>query len=204
VVVRILIADDHEVVRTGLKKVLETRPEWEVVALAADGREAVQKALETKPDVAIVDYALPRANGIEVTRRIHSELPKTAVLIFTMHDNETLVEEAVAAGARGYVLKSDANDYLVAAVEALARHRPFFAARTSDPSSRREGSPLTRRQRQIVQLIAEGQSNKEISRSLNISLKTVETHRSEVMRRLGISSSAALVRYAVRNKLIEP
>jgi DNA-binding NarL/FixJ family response regulator len=210
-VVRILIADDHEVVRSGLQRILEAQPKWEVVAAAADGAEAVQKAFETKPDVAVIDYSLPLINGIEVTRQIRARLPRTEVLIFTMHDNETLIRELLQAGARGYLLKSDASPHLIGAIEALASHRPFFTAKVSETllhslitRPRREASTLTDRERQIVQLIAEGHTNKAIAGLLNISLKTVETHRSAVMRKLKISSSAALVRYAIRNKMIEP
>jgi DNA-binding NarL/FixJ family response regulator len=209
-VTRILIADDHDVVRSGLRAILEAHPNWEVVAEAADGREAVLNAIETKPDVAVVDYSLPLVNGVEVTRQIRARLPKTEVLIFTMHDNERLIEELLKAGARGYLLKSDAKRYLVEAIEALAIHKPFFTAKVSEAllhsfraRTSREGSSLTNRERSIVQLIAEGHSNKEIGQLLDISIKTVETHRSAIMRKLNLSSSAALVRYAIRNKLVE-
>ena len=207
---RILIADDHEVVRSGLRKILEAQPSWQVVAEAADGMEAVAKAIETVPDIAVIDYSLPILNGVEVTRQIRRRLPRTEVLIFTMHDNEALVTQLLQAGARGYLLKSDANRHLVAAIEALASHRPFFTANVSEALLRsfivrphRAGLVLTPREHQIVQLIAEGHSNKAIANLLNISLKTVETHRATVMRKLNLSSAAALVRYAVRNKVIE-
>ena len=207
---RILIADDHEVVRSGLRTILETHPNWEVVAEAADGKEAILKAIETKPDIAVIDYSLPLANGIEVTRRIHAQLRKTEVLIFTMHDNETLIQELVKAGARGYLLKSDAKRYLVEAIEALAIHRPFFTGKVSEAllgsfltGYKRTGSTLTNRERSVVRLVAEGHTNKHIAELLDISIKTVETHRSTVMRKLNLSSSAELVRYAIRNKLVE-
>ena len=197
-------------VRLGLRKILEAQPSWEVVAEAADGKEAVAKAIETVPDIAIIDYSLPILNGVEVTRQIRKRLPKTEVLIFTMHDNEALARELLQAGARGYLLKSDANRHLVAAIEALASHRPFFTAIISEAllhsltaRPRREGSVLTPRERQIVQLIAEGHTNKAIAKLLNISIKTVETHRATVMRKLNLSASAGLVRYAIRNKIIE-
>jgi DNA-binding NarL/FixJ family response regulator len=209
-VIRILIADDHEVVRAGLQSVLEAQSNWEVVAVAGDGREAIQKAAETKPDIAIIDYSLPLLNGIEVTRQIRARLPRTEVLIFTMLDNETLIEELLKAGARGYLLKSDANRHLISAIEALASHKPYFTSKVSDvllssltARPGKEGSVLTNREREVVQLIAEGHTNKAIARLLTISLKTVETHRSAAMRKLDITSSAALVRYAIRNKLIE-
>ena len=184
IMTRILIADDHQVVRSGLRAILEAQPNWEVVAEAADGKEAILKAIETKPDVAVLDYSLPLVNGIEVTRQIRARLPRTEVLIFTMHDNETVIEELVRAGARGYLLKSDARRDLMAAIEALANHRPYFTARVSEAllksfltESNRTGSTLTNRERGVVQLIAEGHTNKSVANLLNISMKTVETHR---------------------------
>ncbi|HEU4518525.1 MAG TPA: response regulator transcription factor [Microvirga sp.] len=210
---RILIADDHEVVRRGVRAILEARPDWEVVAEAADGNQAVELAAATRPDVAVLDFSLPLLNGLEVTRRIRQTLPKTQVLIFTMHDNEDLIRGALQAGARGYLLKSDADGQLVSAVEALTQQRPFFSWRVSEALlesflDRRPGaagtSPLTPREREIVQLIAEGKSNKEVGKHLNVSIKTVETHRAAAMRKVGASSTADLVRYAVRNHLIEP
>jgi DNA-binding NarL/FixJ family response regulator len=209
-VTRILIADDHEVVRDGLRKLLEAHPNCEVVAEAADGREAVAKALEVTPDIAVVDYSLPLINGIEVTRQIRSRLPTTEVLIFSMHDNEKIFDELLRAGARGYVLKSDAKLHLLDAIDSLAAHRPFFSSQVSEAlltSFRRkqhgESQALTPREREIVKLIAEGHSNKEVAVKLSISLKTVETHRATVMRKLNLSSSASLVRYAIRNKFVE-
>jgi DNA-binding NarL/FixJ family response regulator len=207
---RIMIADDHEVVRSGLRKILESQPKWEVVGEACDGKEAVAKALELKPDIAVLDYALPLVNGIEATRQIRARQPRTEVLIFTMHDNETLIRDLLAAGARGFLLKSDAKRFLLAAIESLALHKPFFTAKVSeallDSFLKRPGHAqfaLTPRERGVVQLIAEGHSNKQIANVLNISLKTVETHRAAVMRKLNLSSSASLVRYAIRNKIIE-
>ena len=209
--IRILIADDHEVVRSGLRKILEAQPSWEVVAEAGDGKDAITKATETKPDVAVLDYSLPLINGIEATRQIRARLPKTEVLIFTMHDNETLIQELLKAGARGYLLKSDAKRHLIGAIESLAGHKPFFTAKVSEAllvsflaRPAREGSTLTNRERGVVQLIAEGHTNKQIANILNISLKTVETHRAAIMRKLNLSSSAGLVRYAIRNKIVEP
>jgi DNA-binding NarL/FixJ family response regulator len=207
---RILIADDHEVVRSGLRKILEAQPNWEVVAEAGDGKEAIHKAAETRPDVAVLDYSLPLVNGIEATRQIRARLPKTEVLIFTMHDNETLIQELLKAGARGYLLKSDAKRHLIGAIESLASHKPFFTAKVSETlldtflaRPNREGSTLTNRERGVVQLIAEGHTNKQIANILNISLKTVETHRAAIMSKLNLSSSAALVRYAIRNRIVE-
>ena len=208
---RILIADDHDVVRSGLRSILESHPDWEVVAEAADGKEAIAKAVETKPDVAVVDYSLPLINGIEVTRQIRRRLPGTEILIFTMHDNETLIGEVLSVGARGFLLKSDAKRHLLEAIETLAAHKPFFTPEVSETllksfllKSSRSQSILTPREREIVQLIAEGHSNKQITSFLNLSIKTVETHRAAVMRKLKLSSAAELVRYAVRNKFVEP
>jgi DNA-binding NarL/FixJ family response regulator len=209
--VRILIADDHEVVRDGVQRVIESHTGWEVVAIAADGKEAVQKALETKPDVAIIDHSLPLSNGIDVTRQIRAQLPRTEVLVFTMHDSEALIAELLQAGARGYLLKSDANPYLIAAIEALSFHKPYFTPRVSEAliktytSTRpvRERSLLTAREQQVVQLIAEGHTNKGVAKLMNITFKTVETHRFTVMRKLNLDSSAHLVRYAIRNRIVE-
>ena len=207
---RILIADDHDVVRSGLRSILEARPDWEVVAEAADGKEAIAKALETKPDVAVVDYALPLINGIEVTRQIRRRLPRAEILIFTMHDSEELIGEVLSVGARGFLSKSDAKRHLLEAIETLAAHKPFFTPEVSETllksfllKSSRSPSILTPREREIVQLIAEGHSNKQIASILILSLKTVETHRAAVMRKLKLSSAAELVRYAVRNKFVE-
>ena len=182
-----------------------------MVAEAVDGKEAVSKALQTNPDVAILDYSLPLINGIEATRQIRARLPKTEVLIFTMHDTDSLIGELLAAGARGYLLKSDANCLLLAAVESLAAHKPYFTAKVSEAllgsfqaKPGEQQFSLTPRERAVVQLIAEGHSNKQTANVLNISLKTVESHRAAVMRKLNISSPASLVRYAIRNRLVEP
>ena len=210
--IRILIADDHDIVRSGLRKILEAHPNWEVIAEAIDGSDAIRKAVETKPDIAVIDYALPMVNGIEVTREIRSRSPKTEVLIFTMHDNERLIENVLKAGARGYVLKTDAKQHLIDAIEALAAHKPFFTGKASTTlldaylarPDKEAASPLTNREHQILQLIAEGYTNKQIANLLRVSLKTVETHRAAVMRKLDASGTADLVRYAIRNKIIEP
>ena len=209
--VRILIADAYEVVRTGLQRIVETQSSWEVVAVAGDGKEAIQMAIATKPDVAVIGYRLPLINGIEVTRQIRARLPKTEVLIFTVHDDEAVITQLLQAGARGFLFKSDANRELIAAIEALAYHKPFFTTKVSEALLRsftvpteHGGSALTYRERQIVQGIAEGYSSKAIANLFNISVKTVETHRAAIMRKLNLSSSAALVRYAIRNRIIEP
>ena len=210
--IRILIADDHEVVRSGLRAILEARAGWEVVAEVGDGKEAISRAVETRPDVAIVDYSLPLINGIEATRQIRARAPDTEVLIFTMHDSDALVDEALQAGARAFLLKSDAPHYLISAVESLSGHKPFFTGKLSEKlldnflssHGHRNAPVLSPRERVVVQLIAEGNSNKDMSGILNLSVKTIETHRSSAMRKLNITSTAALVRYAVRNKLVEP
>jgi DNA-binding NarL/FixJ family response regulator len=208
--VRILIADDHEVVRFGVRQILEGRANWEVVAEASDGKEAIAMAIETKPDVCVVDYSLPLMNGLEVTRQIRTRGPHSEILIFTMYDNEMLVQGLLKAGARGYLLKADAKSHLIEAIASLASHRPFFTKGVSDSlldvfmaGPEKAISAITSRERSVVQLIAEGHSNKEAARVLNISLKTVETHRATIMRKLQIASSADLVRYAIRNKIVE-
>jgi DNA-binding NarL/FixJ family response regulator len=211
-VTRILIADDHDVVRTGLRAILEAHEGWEIVAEARDGKEAIGKAAEIKPDIAIVDYSLPMVNGVEVTRQIRARVPTVEVLIFTMHDSDVLMGELFEAGARGYLLKSDAKRYLIAAVESLAAHKPFFTGRVSEQLLEtflsvhhgKTDRSLTSRERLVVQLIAEGHSNKQMSDILNLSVKTIETHRAAAMRKLNLTSTAAMVRYAVRNKLVEP
>jgi len=208
--IRILIADDHEVVRDGLRAFLQSDTKYVVVAEAADGEEAIAKAVETEPDVALLDFSLPFLNGLEVTRQIRARLPGTEVLIFTGSDSELVIEETLQAGARGYLLKSDANRYLIDAITAVAAHRPFFTSKVTEDLLKgylnRPGQPastLTNRERTVVQLIAEGHSNKGIARVLNLSVKTVETHRTSVMRKLNFSSPADIVRYAIRNQLIE-
>jgi len=211
--VRILLADDHAVVRRGLRALLEARQDFEVCAEASNGREAVELALQHKPDVAVLDISLTQLNGIEVTRQIRKETPETEVMIFTLHDNEAEIRDVLHAGARGYVLKSEADEQIVRAVEPLSRHHAFFSDHVSETlldnfveqsASGNNGSLLTAREREVVQLIAEGNSNKKIAYLLSISVKTVETHRSASMRKLDIHSTAELVRYAVRSKLILP
>jgi len=206
-VVRILIADDHEIVRRGLRALLETRDDLVVCAEAQDGREAVDLAIKHKPDVAVLDVSLPTLNGIEATRQIRRDSPRTEVLVFTMHNSDELISEVLHAGARGYLLKTEADEQIFNAVSALARHRPFFSNQVSETLLDKFNSGvttgLTPREREIVQLIAEGSSNKMIARTLDISVKTVETHRSASMRKLSIRSTAQLVRYAVRNKLVQ-
>jgi DNA-binding NarL/FixJ family response regulator len=207
---RILIADDHDVVRSGVRAILEAQGGWEVVGEAVDGKDAVDQALATRPDVVVLDYGLPIMNGIEATRRIRARVPGAEVLIFTMHDTATLVREVLDAGARGFLLKSDAKRFLIAAVESLADHKPFFTGTVSEAlleSYLAKGaamdSVLTSREKSVVQLIAEGKTNKQIANILSISTKTVETHRALALRKLNLDTTAALIRYAIRNKLVE-
>ena len=207
---RILIADEHEIVRFGLRTLLEAEPTWSVVAEAANGKEALTKAVQIAPDVAIIDSSLPLLSGLEVTRQIRADLPGTEVLIFTVNDNETIIRELLQAGARGYLLKSEAARHLIAAVRAVASGKLYLTPSLSEAlllsfTTRldREVSALSTRERQVVQLIAEGYASKVIARLLKITPKTVETHRQAIKRKLNVSSSAALVRYAVRNRLVE-
>jgi len=213
---RILLADDHSIVRRGLKELLEEHAGWSVCAEAATGREAVELAIEHRPQIAVLDLSMPELNGLEATRRIRQAVPDTEVLVFTMHESEDLVREVLAAGARGYLLKSDAADQLVPAVESLAKHRPFFSGRVSEvvldgflKAGNAEGASsalqkLTSREREILQLLAEGQSNKHIAKLLELSVKTVETHRAAVMRKLELDSLPDLVRFAIRSQIIQP
>jgi DNA-binding NarL/FixJ family response regulator len=208
---KILIVDDHEMVRKGLRSLLEEQPDLEVVAEARNGREAVTKAREHKPDVVVMDFTMPELNGREATRQIRKELPETEVLILTMHESEELAREIVADGAKGYVLKSQAGNALVEAIRSIAQHKPYFTTRLETfvykgylNQTTRESPTLTPREREIVQLIAEGKSNKEVAIALDISTKTAETHRTNIMRKLDLHSAGDLVRYAIRNRLVEP
>jgi len=195
---------------------MEEHVGWSVCAEAATGREAVEMAVKHRPHVAVVDLTMPELNGLEATRRICQALPETEVLVFTMHESDELVRQVLAAGARGYLLKSDAADQLIPAVESLARHKPFFSGCISEvvldgflkAGGAQAASPaiqrLTSREREIVQLLAEGHSNKRIAQLLDLSVKTVETHRAAVMRKLELSSLPDLVRFAIRNQIIQP
>jgi DNA-binding NarL/FixJ family response regulator len=206
---RILIADDHEMVRQGLKRVLGMRPGWEVCGEAANGLEAVELARRLKPDIVVLDLSMPRVGGLVATREIRKALPQTEVLILTMYDSEQLIREVLAAGARGYLLKSDAGALLLAAVESISRRQPFFTPKVGDfvlrgflkPASGADASSgksaLTLREGQVLKLVAEGLSSKEIARTLGLSVKTVETHRSNMMRKLDLHSVAAVVHFGL-------
>src|SRR5215211_281473 len=193
---RILIADDHDVVRSGVRAILEAQTGWEVVGEAENGKDAVDQALATRPDVIVLDYALPVLNGIEATRQIRARVTGAEVLIFTMHDTATLVREVLEAGAKGFLLKSDARRFLIAAVESLAAHNPFFTGKVSEAlletylaKGEALGSLLTAREKSVVQLIAEGQTNKQIANILSIGTKTVETHRATVLHKLNLDTT---------------
>ena len=213
--IRILLADDHEIVRRGIRPLIESEWGWEICGEAADGRKAVAMALELKPDIIILDVAMPELGGVEVTRQIRRELPETEVLVFSGQDSEALVHQLFAAGARGFVLKSEAAANLIPAIKALCNHQPYFGARVSgivfdqylkggtSPAQAAPGG-ITPREREIVQLLAEGKSNKEVATVLGISVKTAETHRASIMRKLGFKAFSELVRYAVRNHIVQP
>jgi len=214
---RILVADDHEVVRKGLCALLRGQGDWEVCGEAANGREAVDKAINLKPEVVILDIGMPSLNGLEATRQILKAVPQVKVLILTLHDSDQVVQEVLNAGARGFLLKSDAARDLVAAVEALRRDKIYFTPRVAsmvlDGYLRRNKpgaepplpgrSRLTPREREIVQLLAEGKSSKEVAVVLGLSVKTAETHRSNIMRKLELHSVSDLVMYAVRNNIVQ-
>src|SRR5262245_2168395 len=208
---RILLVDDHEVVRKGLREILEEQPGWKVCGEAANGRDAVAKAVELKPRIALVDLEMPELNGLEATRQIKKNAPAVNVLVYSVHESDQFVREAVRAGAHGYVRKSYSGSHIISAVEALSRQKCFFATNENEEpcqhhnsSSTEAGLPeeLTNRESQIVQLLTRGKSNREVASLLGISVKTVETHRTTVMRKLGVHSIVKLVHYAVRNNLV--
>ncbi len=209
---RILIADDHEVARKGIRSVLETHAGWEVCGEARDGREAVECASRLKPDVLLLDIGMPNLNGLDAARQILVVAPESRILILTVHDSEQVVREVLAAGARGFLLKSDAGRDLVTAVEALQQRRTFFTSRVAQMMLDGYLRPpdvngacdqvLTPREREVIQLVAEGKSTKEVAASLSLSVKTAETHRTNLMRKLDLHSVAALTLYAVRNGIV--
>jgi DNA-binding NarL/FixJ family response regulator len=210
---RILIADDHELMRRGVRALLEAEAGWKVVGEASDGRELIKKITVTKPDIVVIDIGMPHLNGLEAARRVRHGFPEIKILILSMYDSERVARDVLDAGARGYVTKADAARDLVLAVEALRRNKTFFTSRveqlvlegflhegnggTAAPAQR-----LTSRQREIVQLLAEGKSSKEIAVHLELSVKTVETHRANIMRRLSCRSIGDLVVYAIRNEIV--
>src|SRR5688572_16422860 len=211
---RILLGDDHTIVRQGLRKILEDQPDWEVVAEAPDGREAVRQALALKPDVAVLDIGMPLLSGIEATRQILRRLPDLAILILSMHSDEAFITPALQAGARGYLLKDSADTDLIRGVTAVAAGKSFFspiAAKVMLDDYLRHLAKkgivdryeaLSEREREIFQLVAEGRSNKEVADLLSISVATVETHRAHILQKLDVHSTAELVLYAVRRGVI--
>jgi DNA-binding NarL/FixJ family response regulator len=213
---RLLLADDHHVVRAGLRCLLETQPGWEVVAEASDGREAVAKAIETHPDVALLDIGMPDLNGLEAAHQIVQRLPRTKIVMLTVHDSEAMIHKVLAVGARGYLFKTDVARDLIAAITAVHADDTFFTPKvaeillasfkTNGVGTQASASPcgrLTPRQCEIVQLLADGLSTKEVAALLNISVKTSETHRANIMRRLNCHKVSELVRYALHNQIIE-
>ena len=215
--VRVLVADDHALFRQGIRALLQSQLGWQVVGEAGNGREAVEKAAQLKPDVVLLDITMPELNGIEATRQILKAVPQTEVLILTMHESERTMREVLQAGARGYLLKSDAPDDLLAAMEALRKGKYFVTSTLAERVVRdylgrgraagaraTPGEVLTPRERETLQLLAEGKSNKEIAAALDISVKTVEGHRANIMRKLKFNSFSELVRYAVRNNIVPP
>lgn len=215
---RILLADDHELVRRGLRGLLESQPGYVVCGEAASGREALEKTKELDPDVVLMDIAMPDMSGLEATREIVSSMPRVKVLILTMHDSEHLIRDVLKAGAQGYLLKSDPGHEILASISATERRRPYlssgvgralvngYASQVSSerPYSASSRGELTAREREVVQRFASGKTTREVAASLKISIKTVESHRSNIMRKLGVYSMGEVVRYAVRNDIVPP
>jgi len=209
---RILIADDHGLVRRGARGVLHSRRGWRVVGEAANGREAVEKTIKLKPDVAIMDISMPELDGVEATRQIREAVPDTNVLVLTMHESDQMVRRALDAGARGYLLKSDLTECLVKAVNVVSEGKRFLAPKVFEivlegflkaRSQHLQGEPrITPREIQIIRLLAEGKANKEISAQLGIAVRTAETHRSKIMLKLGLHSLADLIHYAIRHGIL--
>jgi DNA-binding NarL/FixJ family response regulator len=213
---QILVADDHEIVRQGLRLVAERKPNWHICAEATTGIEAVELAGKLKPHVVVLDHGMPGLNGIEATRQIKQVAPKTEVIVFSGTDSDSVIHQVFEAGARSYISKMEAGQHLVAAIETVAKHKTYLTDRVSEVIFARymqkegkgpqlePGERLTARERQVVQLLAEGKTNKEIADQLSISTRTAETHRAATMRKLKLRSVAELVRYAIRNQIIQP
>jgi DNA-binding NarL/FixJ family response regulator len=214
---RILLADDHDLTRAGLRYLLEKQKDWNVCGEAPNGRIAVEMAEDLRPDIAILDMSMPELNGVETTHQILKKSPRTKILIYTMHETERVIIDVLDAGASGIVLKSDAGENMVLAVESIAKGRRFFTSHVAETVvgaylSKKAGTApdpngqtvLTTREREVIHLLAEGKSNKEVADRLSISTRTAEGHRAEIMRRLKFGSLAELIRYAVRNGIVQP
>jgi two-component system response regulator NreC len=212
---RILVADDHEVMRTGVRALIEQEPGWQVCGTATNGQEAVEAARKLKPDVVVLDMTMPELDGLSALREIKHTVPNTEVVIFSAYHSEEVIEELFDSGAKSYVQKSDASRHLVAAIKSLAEHKPFFTSEISQilfakflsgsagKKQHAQEHSVTSRERDVVRLLAGGNSNKEVANCLGISIRTAETHRATLMRKLGLESLAALVRYAIRNHIID-
>jgi DNA-binding NarL/FixJ family response regulator len=214
-VLKILVAENHHVVRHGIRALLSGHTDWEIVGEARTGRQALELARQTHPDVAVLDLSLPELAGVEAIRKIREEDPETEICVFSMHEDEAFVGDSIAAGARAYVLKSEPGARLLDAIEALARGEPFFSPRVAAlvlralvraraHSGEPDADPLTHREREVAQLLVEGLGSRAVASRLGITPKTVDTHRAAIMRKLGMSSMADLVRYAIRHRLVEP
>jgi DNA-binding NarL/FixJ family response regulator len=209
---RILVADDHDFIRQGTCAVLERQPGWEICGLAANGREAVAQATQLKPDIVVMDMTMPELNGLDAAVQIKRQLPETEIVLLSAHQNEEVIRSAFKAGVKSFIFKTEAHHLLVESVQALARHQVFLTPKVSEvllsevlePGLAKGGKRLSAREREIVQLIAEGKTNNEVADILAINVRTAENHRANIMRKLDAESVAGLVRYAIRNKLIEP
>jgi DNA-binding NarL/FixJ family response regulator len=207
---RVMLVDDHEIARRGVRALVETRPEWEVVGEARDGMEAIRIAKEVRPDLMVLDISMPKVSGFDVIAQLKKLLPKIEILVLTMHESERVMAQALRAGAHGYLLKTESGK-LLEALTALSRHQAYFSSAVSEALLRsyldsaigQDYEELTPRERQIVKLVAEGNSNKQIALLLKVSIKTVETHRAAAMHKIGAKSSADVALYAVRNKLVQ-
>ena len=213
---RILVVDDHAVVRRGIRSLLESHEGWEVCGEATTGRDAVEQSRQLLPDIVVMDLSLPELNGLDATRQILKDAPGTEVLVLTMHRSEELARDVLRAGARGYIMKSDAGESLITAIDTLRQHQPFltstvtgfvladFVRRGDSTQADLPTAGVTSREREVIQLVAEGRSNKEAASTLGISVKTIEAHRANIMRKLQLRTVSDLVRYAIRNKIVQP
>ena len=213
---RILVVDDHAIMRRGIRSLLESHEGWEVVGEASTGRDAVEQSRQLRPDLVVMDMSLPELNGLDATRQILKDAPATEVLMLTMHHSEELARDVLQAGARGFILKSDADQNLITAVDTLRQHKPYltptvtefmlddYVRRGSAAQDQLTWVTVTAREREIIQLVAEGQSNKRVAATLGVSVKTIESHRASIMKKLRLRSVSDLVRYAIRNKIVQP